>query len=322
MAVEINGAPVDMKDFYADIKVPEGVTSVVFRRFNFHPFRKIVSSLDRGEGQNPQHTAHAVVKMSDTSGIAIPLHFQGITNLEGSDAAMQDVHVFRNKVINGRGATAVEVYSDDQFTIKGAGTPLKVNNPMGIQIYKALMAHPYNKKNAERYNTREPLFELVEVEKERKAINDQTRNRNRIIALAFNETEVPDTLAIELHKEVGPLIGATQTSALVAAANWETLRGDLAQYASAYPDKFEQLVTDSNMGTRALIKDGLKLGIITMDKTRWYWGNIKKVKNKKDFCVIATGQDATQELLNHFLTRMGKKDLELLEEELEATKNT
>jgi hypothetical protein len=320
MAIEVNGEPVSMKDFYPDINPPKGSKTVVFKRCNFELHKRIVSSLDRGPNLEPIPQWQASTQSVDSGGIMIPLSFYAAIDLDpqAHNATQQHVRFFKTKTIQGQGPTAITVYTGDDLFIRGAGATIDVTTPEGLQIYRVMMVSPFNKTNAKRYGQRNPLFELEEPEKFRAEQNKKTINRNKAIGLAFNKDEVPDSLAIQIHREISnSFLTTSNTDVLVEAENWETLRNDLSLYASAHPDKFEALVNDANVGTRGLIKEALEKGVLTKDKSRWYWGTTKGVKNKKDFCIIAVGQDPVQELLNHFLTKLGRKDLTFLETEME-----
>lgn len=319
--LEVNGEPVLMQDFYSHINPPKGVKRVLFKRSGFEPFKKIVSSLDRGPNIAPTPQWQASTTNGDSGGIVIPLRFHAAVDLDpgAQNATMNDVHYFESKQVQQMGNTAVEVFTGDDYYMRGAGWSLDVTTPNGLQIYRMMMISPYNKKNAVRYGKRQSMFEVEDIEVNNREQNKKTVLRNKAIGLAFNEDEVPNALAVQIHREIASYINSSSqsTDELVIAENYETIRGNLSLYASAYPDKFEKLVNDANVGTRGMIKEAVEKGVLKQNKSQWLWGDIQAVKNNKEICVIPVGQDAVQELLNHFVTKKGRKDLALLEEEME-----
>lgn len=321
MAIEVNGEPVAMKDFYPNLNPPQGTKRVLFKRSNFEPHKRIVSSLDRGPNVDPAPMWQAATVNVDSGGIIIPLKFSAAMDLDpkAQNATMQEVHYFETKTTQQMGNASIQVFTGDDLFMRGGGYSLDVTTPTGLQVYRVLMASPYNAANAVRYGQRNPLFEMVDIEGSRKAQNSLLIQKNRAIALAFNETEVPNTLAIQLHKEIAPYVNSSSASTdeLVLASNFNTIRGDLSVYAGSYPDKFEKLVADANVGTRGLIKEAVEKKFLVQEKYVWKWGEIKAVKKNPEIVVIAVGQDPVQELLNHFVTKVGRKDLALLELEME-----
>ncbi len=301
MAIEINGKL--EPNAFSHIQIPKG--KVTFHRLNVKPLIKFT---DKGQ------------KESFTSSVGIPMYFQTtlktvpnnngeVTGLNGA-IEVRYYNTRSEQMVMGQ--RAIE-YQPTSVDIVGLSKTLDMSRVPDQEMYKVLMIHPLNTLNAA-LNGKQPVFELFEAQKLSTAANNKEKERNKAVALAYNESEVPNSLCEKIHRTLSEI-----TDEYLVKEDYESIRSDVAVYARQNPAEFNKMVADASLGVRGELKSAIDKGIIVLEKDRvWKWGNTKAVKNNKIITEVSVGEDPFDDLVLFMRTNnKSKATLEFIRTEIE-----
>lgn len=298
MAIEVNGV---LKPTALDhIKIPKG--KVTFHRLNVKPLIKFT---ENGK------------KESFTSSVGIPMFFQTpvVRDANAGANGTEEFRYYTSKSEQMVMGSKVTVYEPISIDIVGMSKTLNMNSIADQELYKILMIHPLNSANAA-LTGKTPIFEIFEAQKIAGEANNKEKERNRAVALAYNEEEVPNSLVEKIHRTI---FEASVTDEYILKGDYESIRSDVAVYSRQNPKEFTKAVSDASLGVRGELKEAIEKGIIVLEKDRvWKWGNTKAVKNNKVITEVSVGEEPFDELVLFMRTdKKAKATLEFIRTEIE-----
>ncbi len=298
-------------DAFKEIEIPKG-TFAIFKRHNFNGF-----VMQSAKGPITKHTASCGVTV-DFVTLESPL----------SPTNLNQVHVryYTNKsTVMGAGNKLEERYTPDAIDFIGESLKVNLKSGEGQDLFRMLMINPMNIKIGSKVGKEMPIsYELYEPQKQAQAANKATSERNKAIALVYDEEKVPNDLAANIHKHILQTSAQAfnvHTTELVETENFDQIRLDLSNWATKNHAQFEKFVANVNVGLRSKIKDAETAGIIIFKRIemQWEWLNTKKDRRNKVIATVPPGEDEMTELIS-FLTSnsLGKRLTEEIEGELKA----
>lgn len=320
--IEIDGK-VDPNAFREFDKLIQGKKEVIFARLDVKPLRVYENWKGEEQGYGPSGSP---VNIGEKHAITIPMEFVTLKYHDKENKQFDQVTVryYRSKSPVTYGNVTTFNYDagdgNPNFTFSGSSMRLNVQTAEGKELFRVLMAHPCNADHPEHGARKTPLFKLLRPELESKSYNEREKLVNKAIGMVYNALEVPNGLAIKMHKRLlhdNPGLGWVPTEELEEANDFDTLRSNLASYAKLHPDDVVDMIKSANLGLRNTISEAVDLMIIDHNEKKWFWGE-KIKKNNRDICVIPVGDDAVDTLIAFLLyDKAGKKTTETIQAEVE-----
>lgn len=303
----------------------KGKKKVIFARVDVQPLKVYENWKDEKQGYGPSGSP---VSIGSKHAIAIPMEFITLQEFKTNNLSQCHVRYYVNKTVSTiAGGQQVTIYDTgdggNSFLFTGDSISIDVTTATGKELYRCLMAHPSNADFPAHGPKKPPLFRLLKPEEASKQANERKRKANQAIAWAYNNTEVPDSLAVKLHKAIlheNGGYGWEDTDSLYQRGDMETLRNDLANHAELQPDEFMEMVKSANLGLRNTINEAYEYRVLDYTNKKWLWG--EKIKsNVREICEIAVGQDPIDRLIEYMLyDKKGKAVQQRIVEELEKSK--